>query len=112
MNHETDKAIQIQQTTGLKPKHFADLIRATQLISDPAMGVSGIVVETDWEELGIPLNIAENLKLIGQKYQYSSPHIPMEIIWEQLTPETRNWFIEYKDMLWRIEEAFPPLDED
>ena len=112
MNPDKQKAIQIQETTGLKPKHFADLIRASQLICDPAAGVSGIVVETDWEELGIPLSVAENLKTLGQKYRYSSPHVPMEIVWEQLTAESRQWLIEYKNQLWRIEEAFPALDED
>ena len=36
----------------------------------------------------------------------------MEIIWVQLTPETRSWFIDHKDRLWEIEEAYPPMDED
>jgi hypothetical protein len=29
-----------------------------------------------------------------------------------LIPETRSWVIENKDNLWKIEEAFPALDED
>jgi hypothetical protein len=112
MASANEKALQIQQLTGLKPKHFADLIRAAQLVCDPAAGVSGIAVETDWEELGIPLDVADNLQALGQKYRYASPHVPIDLVWEQLSPQTRSWFISNKDRLWEIEEAFPALDED
>lgn len=112
MLQETDKARQIQQLTGLKPQHFADLIRAAQLIYDPAAGLSGRVVEVDWQGFEISQSIVENLQSIGQKYRYASPYVPLDIVWEQLTPETRSWFMESKNQLWRFEEIFPPLDED
>jgi hypothetical protein len=38
----------------------------------------------------------ENLRLLGKQYQYASPHVPVEIIWEQLTLESPSWFIENK----------------
>jgi hypothetical protein len=56
--------------------------------------------------------VTENLKSLGQEYRYASPHVPIEKIWSQLTPESRIWFIENKNELWRFEEAFPALDED
>ncbi|AFY31674.1 hypothetical protein [Calothrix sp. PCC 7507] len=112
MSQEHNESLQIQQITGLQPKHFADLIRAAQLIFDPTAGLSGRHLIVDWREFGIPLDVSENLKSLGQQYQYASPHIPIEIVWSYLTPETRIWFIEHKDELWRLEEAFPALDED
>lgn len=112
MTQEHDESLQILKITGLKPKHFADLIRAVQLIYDPSGGVSGKDVEVDWQKLGIPRNVEENLKLLGKQYQYASPHVPPESVWEKLTPESRQWFIENKDELWQVEEAFPALDED
>ena len=96
----------------LKPVHFADLIRAAQLIFLPSKGVSGVYTGIDWEEIGIPDDVLENLQALGKEYQYSSPHIPPEIIWGKLTPEARVWFIENKDDLWTLEEMFPMLDED
>ncbi|WP_017655536.1 hypothetical protein [Fortiea contorta] len=112
MSQEHNESLQIQQITGLKPKHFADLIRAAQLVFDPNAGLSGRNLIIDWREFGIPLDVAENLKSLGKQYQYASPHVPIEIVWSQLTVETRIWFIEHKDELWRLEEAFPALDED
>lgn len=112
MPHENNEALQIDEISKLKPVHFADLIRAAQLIFDPAKGVSGTSRNIDWKEFGIPDPVAENLHALGQEYQYASPHIPVEIVWSKLTPETRSWFIENKDQLWKIEEAFPALDED
>jgi len=113
MSQEDKKLPQIQEIGKLKPIHFADLIRAAQLIFDPAAGVSGRSKQVDWqEEFGIPDQVGENLKALGQEYQYASPHVPGEVIWSKLTPETRIWFIENKDELWKIEEAFPALDED
>ena len=52
------------------------------------------------------------MKLLGQQYQYASPHVPVENVWSQLTPETRIWFMANKDNLWQFEETFPALDED
>ncbi|BBD60642.1 hypothetical protein NIES2109_34410 [Nostoc sp. HK-01] len=112
MSQEHDDLLQIQQISNLKPRHFADLIRAAQLIFDPTAGIPGSYVVVDWQEFGIPDEVELNLKLLGQKYQYACPNIPDAIIWSQLTPATRNWFLENKDELWKFEEAFPPLDED
>jgi hypothetical protein len=112
MSQEHNESVQIQEIIGLQPKHFADLIRAAQLIFDPTAGLSGRYVKVDWEDFGIPRNVTDNLKLLGQEYQYASPHVPIEVVWSKLTTETRIWFIENKDKLWQFEEAFPALDED
>ncbi|ABA24499.1 conserved hypothetical protein [Trichormus variabilis ATCC 29413] len=112
MSQEHDESIEIQQLASLKPTHFADLIRTAQLVFDPASGVSGRYVEVDWQEFGMSDNVAENLKSLGEQYRYASPGISSEIVWSQLTPETRTWFINNKDELWKFEEIFPALDED
>lgn len=112
MSQEHDESTQIQQLASLKPTHFADLMRTAQLIFDPTSGISGRFVKVDWQEYGIPDDVAENLKLLGNKYRYASPDISSDIVWSQLTPETRTWFINNKDELWKFEEAFPALDED
>lgn len=112
MFYEDEEALNFQQSAMLKPTHFADLIRTAQLVFDPTSGVSGRYIEVDWQDFGIPDEVAQNLYLLGQKYRYASPGIPSDIIWEQLTPATRTWFVKHKDELWKFEEAFPPLDED
>lgn len=112
MTQEKEKALEIQKTTGLKPRHFADFIRVAQVVDNPGGGVAGKDVDVDWQEFDIPPEVEENIKSLGQKYRYASPHVHMEKIWEQLIPETRRWLIDNKDDLWRIEEAFPALDED
>ncbi|MCM0592821.1 MAG: hypothetical protein ACSI46_12105 [Gloeotrichia echinulata DVL01] len=112
MSQEHNDSLQIQQITGLKPNHFADLIRAAQLIFDPAAGLSGRNLKVDWREFGIPLDVADNLRSLGEQYRYASPHVPIDMVWSQLTPETRIWFVENKNQLWKLEEAFPALDED
>ncbi|AFZ57218.1 hypothetical protein H6G54_24935 [Anabaena cylindrica FACHB-243] len=112
MPSEPNKSLEIQDIIGLKAQHFADLIRTAQLVFDPAAGLSGRNVEIDWENFGIPVDVADNLKELGQEYQYSSPHLPPEVVWSKLTTETRIWFIENKNSLWRFEELFPALDED
>ena len=110
---QNKKRIQeIQQITGLRPTHFADLVRVAQLIYDPSGGVSGKVVEVDWLNFGIPRKVAENLRSLGKKYQYESPHVELDLVWDELAPETRSWFIAHKSILWEIEESFPALDED
>ncbi|WP_413165212.1 hypothetical protein ACL6C3_03000 [Capilliphycus salinus ALCB114379] len=106
------EALTILERTGLRQRHFADLIRAAQIIFDPSGGITGRVVNADWREFGIPVEVEENLKILGEKYRYASPHLPMDEVWEQLLPETRSWFIENKNELWMLEEAFPALDED
>ncbi len=111
---------EIKQLTGLRASHFADLIRVAQLIYDPAGGVCGKVVEVNWLDFGIPQQVTENLRSacssaslpLGKKYQYDFPEISLDIVWEQLTPETRSWFMANKSILWEIEESFPALDED
>ncbi|TVP64319.1 MAG: hypothetical protein EA343_05570 [Nodularia sp. (in: Bacteria)] len=112
MSQEHNESVQIQQIASLKPKHFADLIRSAQLIFDPTAGMTGRHIEVNWQDFGIPHNVEKNLKELGLQYQYASPHIPGDVIWSQLTPETRIWFLNNKDDLWRFEEAFPALDED
>lgn len=112
MKQSRSQGMEIQKRTGLEPKHFADLVRASQLVFDPTGGVFGRHLHVDWSIFGLSPHIIENLRQLGEKYQYASPHVPMEIIWIQLTPETRSWFIEHKDTLWQIEEALPPIDED
>ncbi|MGK7948815.1 MAG: hypothetical protein AB4368_08420 [Xenococcaceae cyanobacterium] len=107
-----DRVREIQEITGLRPTHFADLIRVAQLIYDPRGGVASRVVEVHWIDFGIPRRVAENLRSLGKKYQYESPHVSPDIVWDELTPETRSWFIANKSVLWEIEESFPALDED
>ncbi|MGV2828554.1 hypothetical protein [Myxosarcina sp. GI1(2024)] len=112
IKNDRERVREIQQITGLKPTHFADLIRVAQLIYDPSGGVSGKVVEVNWLDFEIPKKVVANLRLLGKKYQYESPHVSIDLVWDELTPETRSWFIAHKSILWAIEEAFPALDED
>jgi hypothetical protein len=112
MTQQTNKSLQILTTTGLKAQNFADLIRVAQIIFDPAGGLSGKNVEVNWQEFGIPPTVVENLQFLGARYRYASPYLPIDIIWEQLTPQTRSWFMENRSLLWRLEESFPALDED
>ncbi len=107
-----DRVREIQELTGLKPTHFADLIRVAQLIYDPSGGVASRVVKVNWLNFGIPTAVVGNLRSLGKKYQYESPHVSLDLIWDELTPETRSWFIANKRVLWEIEESFPALDED
>lgn len=106
------KAQQIQVVTGLTSTHFADLVRVAQQIYAPGGIVSGRAFRVDWMEFEISETVARNLRALGQKYQYESPHVDLDLVWEDLTPETRSWFMANRSELWRIEEAFPALDED
>ena len=112
IKQKKERIQEIQQITGLRPTHFADLVRVAQLIYDPSGGVSGKIVEVDWLNFGIPRKVAANLRSLGQKYQYESPHVDLDLVWDELTPATRSWFIAHKSTLWEIEESFPALDED
>ncbi|MEO1350863.1 MAG: hypothetical protein AAFW84_18975 [Cyanobacteria bacterium J06635_15] len=112
INQKQERVREIQQITGLRPTHFADLIRVAQLIYDPRGGVLSRVVRVNWLDFDIPRGVAENLRSLGQKYQYESPHVDLDLVWDELTPETRSWFIANKSLLWEIEESFPALDED
>ena len=112
MTINKERIQEIQQITGLRPTHFADLIRVAQIIYDPSGGVSAKVVKVNWSKFGIPGDVVANLRSRGQKYQYESPHVDLDLVWDELTPETRSWFIAHKNLLWEIEESFPALDED
>jgi hypothetical protein len=112
MSQDTDRSFEIQKITGLRPKHFADLVRIAQLVDDPAGGLTGRAIQVNWDVFGISPGVVENLKALGEKYRYSSPYVAIAEIWEQLTPETRSWFIAHKNLLWHIEEILPALDED
>lgn len=102
----------IKTITGLTPTNFADLVRVAQLIYDPGGGVSGRVFQVDWMEFEIPASVVKDLRILGKKYQYESPHVDLDLVWEDLTPAARSWFIANRSDLWQIEEAFPALDED
>ena len=112
IKHNKDRVREIQQITGLTLTHFADLIRVAQLIYDPCGGVASRVVKVNWLDFDIPRRVAANLRSLGEKYQYESPHVSIDLVWDELTPETRSWFIANKRVLWEIEESFPALDED
>jgi hypothetical protein len=112
MTTQSDQSLQIQQITGLQPRLFADLVRAAQLVRDPAGGLSGRRVIVNWQAFEIPVSVVENLRRLGDRYRYASPYAPIDEVWQQLEPATRSWFIENKNQLWRIEEVFPALDED
>ena len=112
MTKNKERIREIQQVTGLRHTHFADLVRVAQLIYDPGGGVSGKVVEVNWLDFEISQSVANNLRSLGRKYQYESPHVPIDLVWDELIPETRSWFIANKSVLWEIEESFPALDED
>lgn len=112
IQHNKQRIREIQKITGLQSTHFADLIRVAQLIYDPSGGISSRVVKVNWLEFGIPKMVAANLRSLGKKYQYESPHIDLDLVWDELTPETRSWFMAHRSSLWEIEESFPALDED
>jgi hypothetical protein len=103
---------ELLQSSELKPQHFADLVRVAQLIADPSGGLSGREMKVDWESFRVSAQVVENLRSLGQKYQFSSPHIKPDILWNELTSETRTWFIENKNLLTDLEESFPARDED
>ena len=112
MRNNKQQTEDILKVTGLKPTHFADLIRVAQVIDHPAGCVFGKKVAVNWLDFGIPQQVANNLRSLGQQYRYESPHVSIDEVWQQLTPATRRWFIANKNILWEIEESFPALDED
>lgn len=113
MNSNTQKARiqEIQARTGLRKTHFADLVRVAQLVYNPSGGIP-IVVKVDWLAFGISNAVVDNLRSLGRQYQYESPHVDIDLVWDKLAPETRSWFIANRSILCEIEESFPPLDED
>lgn len=112
MNKNKQRAEEILKITGLKPTNFADLVRVAQIIDHPRGCIFSQKIEVNWLDFDIPQEVADNLRRLGFKYRYESPHVEIEVVWEQLTPATRSWFIANKKILWQIEEAFPALDED
>lgn len=112
MSPNKQRIQEIQQLTGLRPTHFADLIQVAQIIYNPSGGVSGLVVQVNWLDFEISETVASNLYALGYKYRYESPHVDLDIVWDDLTPETRSWFMANRSDLWRIEESFPAMDED
>lgn len=113
MNSNIQKARirEIQTRTGLRQTHFADLIRVAQLVYDPSGGTP-VMVKVDWRAFGISDAVVDNLRSLGKRYQYESPHVDIDLVWEQLVPETRSWLIANRSVLCEIEESFPALDED
>ena len=112
MTQETERSRQILELTGVEPHHFADLVRTAQLVDTPAGGVTGRLIEVDWEVFEISPAVESNLKALGARYRYASPHVTIEVLWEQMLPETRSWLMENRNEMWRIEEVFPAPDED
>lgn len=110
--HNSHRALELQSLTGIQPTQVADLVRVAQLTADPAAGYAGRVAHVDWHALGISRNVLANLRALGRRYQYSHPELPLDVVWEELFPETRSWFIENRAVLHQIEEAFPAADED
>jgi hypothetical protein len=110
--HKNQRIQEIQSLTGLTPTNVTDLVRVAQLIYDPGGGVSGRMISVNWMDFEIPQAVAENLRALGRKHQYESPHVDLDQVWDDLTPETRSWFMANRSILWNIEESFPALDED
>lgn len=98
--------------SGLRVSHFADLVRFAQIVYDPTGGLSGRSIHVDWEAVGLPEAVIDNLKILGRIYQFALPHVAPEVIWEQLTPVSRKWFIENRSRLAELEETFLARDED
>lgn len=112
MPHGIHDSSSLMQVTGLKPHHFADLIRIAQLVADPTCAQAGRSVRVDWEALGICAAVHADLRQLGDRFLYSTPNVSPVLIWEQLTPVSRAWLIENRHGLAAIEAHFPPRDED
>ncbi|MEM1278543.1 MAG: hypothetical protein AAF827_15680 [Cyanobacteria bacterium P01_D01_bin.6] len=112
MSPNKQRIQEIRQITGLRPTHFADLIRVAQIIDSPGNGIPGRIIQVDWLDFEMPEAVVGNLRALGDKYRYESPHVDIDLVWDDLTPEARSWFMAYRSVLWRIEEAFPAFDED
>jgi len=87
-------------------------VRIAQIIYNPGGGVSGRVVLVNWLNFGMPETVVTNWYALGQKYRYDSPHVDIDVVWDDLTPETRSWSMAHRSIRWQLEEAFPALDED
>lgn len=111
-NPNQSEGLTIADLTNLKPVHFADLIRTAQLVYNPASCASGLDMQVDWQLFGMSPEVEENLRALGEEYRYEMPNLPAEVIWAKLLPQTRIWFVENRNQLWKFEEYFPALDED
>jgi hypothetical protein len=109
--HHQDSA-QFIPEAGLRASHFADLVRVAQIVYDPSGGLSGRSISVDWQSFGLPEAVVIDLKILGQRYQFASPHVAPDVLWEQLTPASRKWFIENRTLLAELEETFLARDED
>ena len=103
---------QVIPEAGLRISHFADLIRFAQIVYDPSGGLSGRPLVVNWQSVGLPEAVVIDLKILGQRHQLASPHLSPDLIWEQLTPATRQWFIKNRTLLAELEETFLARDED
>jgi hypothetical protein len=103
---------QLIPQAGLRDSHFADLVRFAQIVYDPTGGMSGRSIAVNWQAFALSEAVIIDLKIMGQRYQYSMPHVPPDVIWEQLTPASRKWFIENRTHLAQLEETFLARDED
>ncbi len=112
MSQQNHSSSQLIPEAGLRASHFADLVRLAQIVYDPSGGLSGRSIVVDWASIGLPEAIVIDLKILGQRYQFASPHISPDVIWEQLTPASRKWFVENRTLLAELEETFLARDED
>lgn len=96
---------------GLRASHFADLVRFSQIVYDPSGGLSGRAMAVDWQAF-LPEAVVIDLKILGQRYQFASPHVSPDVVWEQLSPASRKWFIANRTTLAELEETFLARDED
>jgi hypothetical protein len=112
LNYHSSAAQPPIPIAGLRASHFADLVRVAQIVYDPSGGLSGRGVDVDWQSFGVPDVVVADLRILGQRYQYSSPHVAPDQVWAQLTPASRKWFIHNRARLAELDEVFPARDED
>ncbi|MFM7425314.1 MAG: hypothetical protein ACKO7W_10050 [Elainella sp.] len=108
---DSHSSSQLVPEAGLRASHFADLVRLAQIVYDPSGGLSGRAMAVDWRAF-LPEAVVIDLKILGQRYQFASPHVSPDVIWEQLSPASRKWFIANRTSLAELEETFLARDED
>jgi hypothetical protein len=42
----------------------------------------------DWQSFGLPDAVVVDLKILGQTYQFASPHIAPDVLWAWLTDKS------------------------
>ena len=62
MQPSRSQGMEIQKITGLEPRHFADLVRASQLVFDPTGGVFGRRLHVDWSVFGLSPHIIDKIR--------------------------------------------------